>query len=347
MARPPRIEYPGAFYHVYARGSEDQNAFQNDADYASFLNFLAETSKKTGWRVHAYCLIPRGYRMLIETPDPNLVSGMTWLQNSYTMEHNSRRGRRTGAVFGDRYRSVPVEVRADDAGGPFYRGLLDYIHLEPIREGLLNPNDDLRVFRWSSLQFFDMAIGMRQAWQEAVYGLTAFGFGDTAVGRNQFIDRLNERRRNEPPEDAGVSVIEGQTKHSNLRRGWYLGSLEFCAELNRLKKENSSAAAETSENGQIDELARKILHFGLPKLQLNAENLPTLPKSDWRKALLAHLLTRHTTVTLGWVAERLHMGSRSGACRWANRFERDLAHNPERMREAERILAWARAEMNS
>jgi putative transposase len=346
MARPPRIEYPGAFYHVYASGAHDQNAFQNDADYASFLNFLAESSKKTGWKIHGYCLIPNGYRLLVQTPKPNLVSGMTWLQNSYTMGYNSRRDRHSGAVFGDRYRSVPVEIQPDDQGGAFYRAMLDFIHLEPFRAGLIQPTDDLRLYRWSSAHFFDMAIGMRRSWQEAVYGLKAFGFSDTAVGRNQFIERLHDRRRLEPPETVGVGAVAGQSPHSSLRRGWYFGSTGFCDELNRIIRETASAAAENSESKSGDELAGKILQFGLLKLQLTPENLATLPKSDWRKALLANLLTRHTTVTLGWVAQRLKMGSRSGACRWANRFERELGSNPERARDAERILAWARADLN-
>ncbi|MEM7013503.1 MAG: transposase [Verrucomicrobiota bacterium] len=344
MARPVRIEYPGAFYHVSAQGFGAQKAFLNDADYGSFLNLLGETCDKTGWRVHAYCLTPVKYHIFVETPDPNLVSGMTWLQNSYTMDHNNRRGHRDGAVFGDRYRSVPVEVDPENDGGEFYRAMLDYIHLKPIRRELIQPTDDLRVYRFSSVSFYDVAIGMRGAWQKAALGLKAFGFTDTAVGRNQFIDRLNERKRLEPADSVGLTQIKDQSPHSTLRRGWYFGSLDFRHRLNHLKREAAPAPAAACED---DELAQQILHFGLPKLQLKTDSLGELPKGDWRKALLAHLLTRHTTVTLSWVADRLQMGSRSGVCRWAQRFERDLATHPERQRDAERILAWARAELNA
>lgn len=353
MARPLRIEYPGAFYHVSARGFGGQSVFQNDADYASFLALLAESCAKTGWRVHGYCLLPEHYHLLLETPTANLVSGMTWFQNSFTMEFNARRGRRSGAVFGDRYRSVPVEVDHSVDGGPFYRAMLDFIHLAPVREGLLQPRDDLRTFRWSSVSFFGVAIGMRRSWQAAKMGLASFGFADSAVGRNQFIDRLNDRKRLEPIPSSGVSAVEGQSPHCTLKRGWYFGSLAFRAELDRrlaASPPNPSAAPASAGGGgggETDELARHIVHFGLPKLALDEASLPTLPKNDWRKALIAHLLTRHTSVTLSWIAKRLYMGSRSGVCRHANAMGRELAHQAERRHEADLILGWARAELSS
>ena len=84
MARPLRIEYPGAVYHVMARGNQRQAIFRDDADRQRFMATLGEACQKTGWRVHAFVLMGNHYHLLLETPEANLVAGMKWLQGTYT-----------------------------------------------------------------------------------------------------------------------------------------------------------------------------------------------------------------------------------------------------------------------
>ena len=76
MARPLRIQYPGAVYHVMARGSRGQPVFNDDLDRQRFLETLGESCQKTGWRIHAYVLMGNHYQVLVETPEGNLVAGM-------------------------------------------------------------------------------------------------------------------------------------------------------------------------------------------------------------------------------------------------------------------------------
>ena len=90
MARPLRIEYPGAAYHVMARGNHGQAIFRDDADRLRFLETLAEACEKTGWEVYAYVLMSNHYHLLIRTPEANLVDGMKWLQGAYTQRYNGR-----------------------------------------------------------------------------------------------------------------------------------------------------------------------------------------------------------------------------------------------------------------
>ena len=90
MARPSRIEYPGALYHVRARGNRGRPIFADDLDRLRFLATLAEACEKTDWRIHAYGLTGNHYHLLVETPERNLVAGMKWLQGSYTQGYNSR-----------------------------------------------------------------------------------------------------------------------------------------------------------------------------------------------------------------------------------------------------------------
>ena len=76
MARPLRIQYPGAVYHVMARGNHGQQIFQDDRDRQCFVETLGEACEKTGWKIHAYVLMANHYHLLVETPEANLVSGM-------------------------------------------------------------------------------------------------------------------------------------------------------------------------------------------------------------------------------------------------------------------------------
>ncbi len=132
MARPLRIEYPGAAYHVMARGNQGQAIFRDDKDRQRFLETLGEAGEKTGWRIHAYVLMSNHYHLLVETPEGNLVAGMKWLQGTYTQRYNGRH-KVFGHLFQGRYKAVNVD--ADDA--QYFQVVSTYIHLNPVRAGLI------------------------------------------------------------------------------------------------------------------------------------------------------------------------------------------------------------------
>jgi putative transposase len=90
VPRPLRIQYPGAVYHVMNRGDRREDIFLDDEDRVLFLSTLGEGCGKTGWQVHAYCLMRNHFHLVIETPQPNLVPGMTWLMGLYTKRFNIR-----------------------------------------------------------------------------------------------------------------------------------------------------------------------------------------------------------------------------------------------------------------
>ena len=79
MARPLRIEFPGAIYHVMARGNARQALFHGDDDYQRMLSGLEKTVQRTGWEVHAYVWMPNHIHLLFRTPMPNLSKGMQYL----------------------------------------------------------------------------------------------------------------------------------------------------------------------------------------------------------------------------------------------------------------------------
>jgi REP element-mobilizing transposase RayT len=108
MARPLRIEYPGAVYHVTSRGNARNNIYENDQDRKAFLNLLSEVVKKCNWHCHAYCLMDNHYHLLIETPDANLSYGMRQLNGIYTQRYNKRH-QTVGHIFQGRFKSILVD----------------------------------------------------------------------------------------------------------------------------------------------------------------------------------------------------------------------------------------------
>ena len=84
MPRPLRIQYAGARYHVMSRGDRREAISYDDADRVEFLRTLGQACLKIGWQVHAYCLMSNHFHLVLETPQPNLATGMKWLLGTYT-----------------------------------------------------------------------------------------------------------------------------------------------------------------------------------------------------------------------------------------------------------------------
>ena len=108
MARPLRIEFPGAVYHITSRGNGRQDIFSDDDDRIDFLERLSATVEHFHWICHAYCLMTNHYHLLIETPDGNLSAGMRQLNGTYTQAFN-RKHRQVGHLFQGRFKSILVE----------------------------------------------------------------------------------------------------------------------------------------------------------------------------------------------------------------------------------------------
>src|SRR5512136_2688119 len=108
MARPLRIEYEGAFYHVTSRGNERRNIFFSRSDYYKFLSYLEAAQGKYHFLLHCYVLMPNHYHLLLETPSPNLRQVLHYLNGSYTNFVNLKRGH-CGHLFQGRYKAILVD----------------------------------------------------------------------------------------------------------------------------------------------------------------------------------------------------------------------------------------------
>src|SRR5687767_9998117 len=123
------------------RGDRREDVFHDDQDRHSFLKTLGETCAKTGWQVHAYCLMRNHFHLVVETPRANLAVGMKWLLGTYTTRFNHRH-RCVGHLFSGRYKSLIV----DGSGTGYLRTVCDYVHLNPARAKLLKPAHQLRDY---------------------------------------------------------------------------------------------------------------------------------------------------------------------------------------------------------
>jgi REP element-mobilizing transposase RayT len=140
MARPLRIEYPGALYHVTARGNARQDIFRDQGDYLEFLNVLCSVAKRFNWLIYAYCLIGNHYHLLIETPDGNLSTGMRQLNGVYSQRYN-RRHKQVGHLMQGRYKAIIVDKET------YLAELSRYIVLNPVRVGISKRPEQ---WKWSS-----------------------------------------------------------------------------------------------------------------------------------------------------------------------------------------------------
>lgn len=338
MPRSIRIELAGAVYHVMARGNRREAIYLDDQDRRTFLKTLGEACQMTGWRIPAWVLMGNHYHLMVETPEPNLVEGMKWMQNTYTRRFNSRH-RQWGRLFGDRYKSVLVE-----GDGYYYETLIDYIHLNPARAGLIRPDDGqgLLAYPWSSVAAgYALVPKKRPAWLAADRGLAAFGFADTAAGRRRFVERLHDRMIGEGLEKAGLPVLEADVDRrlSHLERGWYWGSREFAERMlelgnnifERKRHWTDERSPEVRAHGEKE--AEQLLAQGMKLAGLVEEDLEGLPGSDVRKAAVAALLWKNTTVNMEWICDRLKMRSAANTRQQIWRF-----NNPSPKKRNSRAL---------
>ena len=328
MARSIRIEYPGAFYHVMARGNRRKEIFRDEEDRRLFLQTLAQACEMTGWRVHAWVLMGNHYHLVIETPEANLVAGMGWLQNSYTRRFNVRH-RLWGRLFGDRYKAVLV-----GGTGYYYETLLDYVHLNPVRAGLIDLGRAGGVlnYPWSSVAAgHALPAHARKPWLATESVLAASGWADTASGRRRWVERLEARARAEVREKCGMPGRDGDrdARRSDLRRGWYWGSQAFAervlkvgeAVLVRPRHRSAKASGEKRAHGEGEAL--RLLTEGIASAGFGADDLHHLPGSDPRKVAIARLIWERTTVDMRWLSDHLGLRSAANASQQIRRWNED------------------------
>jgi len=215
MARPLRIVFAGALYHITSRGNARGDIYRDDEDRRVFLDLLDRSCERHAWVCHAYCLMPNHYHLLIGTSQPTLSKGMKYVNGIYTQRFN-RRHHRVGHVLQGRFKAILVHSEA------YLLELSRYIVLNPVRAKLVRSAKD---WPWSSYR--------------ATAGLAT---SHPCLTVDWVLSEFGKKKR-EACEQYRVFVQEGKNQPSpwaSLKNQLYLGSDEFVEDmLDRLGEEQS------------------------------------------------------------------------------------------------------------
>jgi putative transposase len=296
MPRPLRIQYEGACYHVMSRGDRLEAIFADKRDRAEFLRTLGQTCAKTGWQVHAYCLMTNHFHLVVETPQPNLSLGMKWLLGTYTQRFN-RRHRHWGHLFGGRYKAQLIDERSEE----YLRVACDYVHLNPVRAGLVKKNQRLESFPWSSYPAYRQP-KLRPSWLHTDRLMGEYGLeGESAWSCREF-ERAARIAR----------LASSSVQEESMRRGWKIGAEDFRDWLADKLARRGRKGERARERKETDAaLAERIVKEALSALRWREIDLATEPKGHACKIRIAQRLRTETPMTRQWIADRLRMGSAS------------------------------------
>jgi REP element-mobilizing transposase RayT len=274
MARPSREDYPGAWHHVMNRGRNRDKIFMDDDDAVGFLDAVGDTVERFDIEVHAFSLMPNHYHLLVRSRLGNLSDAMKHFGAVYTQTFN-RRHRRDGALFRGRFKSQLVEYEA------YLIYVLAYIHLNPLRAGLITRLDGLRG--WTSHRRY-MGKDRDPDWlvTEVIGGLF-----DTPEEMKELILKLHRKAEPWP---------RGMRKES----GWFLWHL--CP----VDLKEKTQAAEAGDGVSITDLLNDICE--ITRVEMSRLHEPVRgPRGNPERRFAVWALQRSTYLTYRQIGELLEM----------------------------------------
>jgi len=292
VPRKQRIEFAGATYHIISRGNYRKDLFTTDGCGVAFEKALFETVERCGWELYAYVIMSNHYHLAVRTPEPNLIAGMKWLQSTFATRFNQYTGKR-GQVFQGRYKSILLTE--DQPLG----GLVDYIHLNPVR-ARMRQVDDLGQHQLSSFARYinkgGIAIGLMKAAMLSLHGLPHTARGMTRYQQHLALaDEANPRKRDE--------------LSKRYCRGWFIGTAEAKTAVAEELSESPDTAGEGVELKQLTETRwEKLVKQEMRRLKKSEADLTKSIKGALWKVEIAATLKTKTTASNPWIARRLHMG---------------------------------------
>lgn len=279
MARPLRIQFPNAIYHVISRGCGRRKIFHGEGDYTRFCLGIEATVMRFGFEVFSFVLMPNHVHLFLRTPEPNLSEGMQYLLSGYGNWYVVRH-QRPGHVFQGRYKGERIEDET------YFWTVSRYIDLNPVRGKrplVTHPRD----WRWSSYAGYDVT-HEQVPWIDyrSVYRAWSGQFGgeDPQSAYRSFV----ESGLDDPPESPFRAAAHG----------WILGCADFVDQMRKLAKE--------PRNQHEVPLARRLARLELPVVLKTVADHYGVPVDTFRQRsgpapcrdMAAWLARRYTTATL-------------------------------------------------
>ncbi|MEZ5278135.1 MAG: transposase [Opitutaceae bacterium] len=293
MARRLRIEYPGAVYHVLNRGKSCRGLFRDSTEAQVFVTTVEEAVSIYQWRLHAFAVMPGHYHLALETPEPNLVAGMHWLQGTFAGRLNHLRGE-SGPIFQGRYRALLIE------GETALVPLVDFIHLNPVRAGILR-TEHVGAFRWGSLNRF--IHGNPFPGLESVRWMKALGLTEDRTGWADYLERLKSLSDNPDAQE--------RDGFARMSTGWAIGPAIWRRRISREYAETVAGSADsaTESRRQKERVWARERDRLLEQEGRTVSDAKGARKGAAWKVEIASRLRLNTGAPVRWIAESLFMGN--------------------------------------
>lgn len=318
MARPLRIEFPDALYHVTSRGNEQRPIFSDDVDRNMFLSFLGRAVERFKWSLTAWVLMTNHFHLVVQTPDPNLSRGMHWLNGTYAGWFNRRHGR-SGHLFQGRFHSFLVEKET------YLRELLRYVVLNPVRANMVARPED---YLWSSYRS-TAGLATAEKWLDvrAVCGLFD---NDSTVAQRQY------------QEFVLAKIDSSECLWDNVINGFYLGSEPWAKSMRQVVESRPRSTDHPVAQRAIGRPKMATIISAIEAVTPSSVDLRTIRGGPLRR-LAAWIGWNEGLVTLRSIAASLRLRSEGHVSGMIRRCEREFAQDSALLGSLDLALASLRA----
>jgi REP element-mobilizing transposase RayT len=315
VARPARIEYNGAFYHVMNRGNRGEGIYIDDRDKERFLEILGNIEKRYGIRIYIYVLMTNHYHLLIETPYGNLSRAIQRLNGDYAL-YFSKRHNRPGHLFQGRYKAMLVEKDA------YLLELSRYIHLNPLRTGIVKRPEQ---YRWSSLPEYlrrrtRLPFKLEREWILSIFGRKR------KEAAKRYLEFIYGGIEEENPAEGAVG-------------GWILGSEKWIDEItekwgNLTSKELRGAKA-IRKRATIKDIEREVCR----EFKVEEEDIKQARYNNVARLAAIYLTVNYSGLGLKEAGQRYGGVSYNAVAKASSRFKERLRKDRKLNRKIKRILS--------
>ncbi len=313
MARPLRIQYRGAFYHVTARGNERKKIFLNTTDYNKFREYVKHSQEKHRFILHAYVLMSNHIHLLIETPEGNLSRVIHTIISSYSTYFNKKR-QRSGHLFQGRYKAILIEKDS------YLLELSRYIHLNPVKANMAERPEE---YPFSSYRSY------------------VASESDAIVARDLILSMISTEKK-KAPSLYRAFVEQGLTEEiknpfSKVYGGMILGTKQFIQDSLKklapetLHKKDVSARRQLHASLSLEE----VVHLICSMLHISAKEIHG--KHNRIRSFVITILKKQTSYTNSEIGQFFGELSYSAVSKIVERFEGELNADKELRKKYEKI----------
>ena len=308
MARPIRIEFEGAVYHVTSRGNELRKIFFSKKDYEKFREYVGEAKEKYRFILHGYVLMTNHYHLLIETPEKNLSRIMHHINSSYTTYTNVKR-KRSGHLFQGRFKAIIVDKDS------YLLELSRYLHLNPVRAKIAERPED---YPYSSYKTYISAQGEALVTRSTILEMFTTKEAEARKRYKTFVEAaLGEEVESPMKKVYGGMILGGERFIKDV-----LGKIEE----GQLEKEAVSHRKTLRAPYGAEEVQQAVCkHYGISRGEVTSAAAGEVIK------ICLYLMKKHTTAHTREIGDLLNMRY-AAAAKMYQRFAKELAED-EHLRE--------------